>query len=215
MYLSRLHLNPRSRQVQRELGSPYELHRTLMSAFPADLNGGERLLFRVDAARDGLPLLLVQSHLPPAWTRLKPDYLLAPAESKPFALQLAAGQSLAFRLRANPTVKKQCDDPGSASGHKGKRVGLYTEDEQRGWLERKLAVGGFRLLHAVAGGNEMIGGKTRRDEQGRRHDLNLLAVRFDGLLAVVEPEQAALTVSRGIGSGKAFGCGLLSLARPG
>lgn len=210
MYLSRLHLNPRSRQVQRELGSPYEMHRTLMSAFPDRLDGQERLLFRVDETRDGLPLLLVQSQLAPDWGRLKPGYLLAPAESKPFDLQLAAGQQLAFRLRANPTVKKQFDGPGTPS----KRIGLYTEEEQLAWLERKLQAGGFRLLHTTVGGKEDVGGKTRSDEQGRRHDLNLFGIRFDGLLAVIEPETAAATVAQGIGSGKAFGFGLLSLARP-
>ena len=35
MYLSRLILNPRSRRVQRELAEPYEMHRSLMKAFPA------------------------------------------------------------------------------------------------------------------------------------------------------------------------------------
>ena len=33
MYLSRLLLNPRSRQVQRETADPYNLHKTIMQAF--------------------------------------------------------------------------------------------------------------------------------------------------------------------------------------
>ena len=34
MYLSRLILNPRSRQVRNELADPYEMHRTVCKAFP-------------------------------------------------------------------------------------------------------------------------------------------------------------------------------------
>ena len=34
LYLSRLILNPRSRQVMSEMAHPYEMHRTLMRAFP-------------------------------------------------------------------------------------------------------------------------------------------------------------------------------------
>jgi hypothetical protein len=49
MYLSRLILNPRSRAVQRDLASPYDLHRTVMSGFPEDLGKHEdRVLYRLD-----------------------------------------------------------------------------------------------------------------------------------------------------------------------
>ena len=39
MYLSRLILNPRHRRVQREVANPYEMHRSLMRAFPDNLKG--------------------------------------------------------------------------------------------------------------------------------------------------------------------------------
>ena len=34
MYLSRLAINPRSRDVQQDLADIYQMHRTVMSAFP-------------------------------------------------------------------------------------------------------------------------------------------------------------------------------------
>jgi len=75
MYLSQLILNPRSRRVQRELAEPYQLHRSLMRAFPDDLPPGtERILFRVDEhPRLGVPALLVQSLTLPDWTWLGED----------------------------------------------------------------------------------------------------------------------------------------------
>jgi hypothetical protein len=53
-----------------------------------------------------------------------------------------------------------------------------------------------------------MGGKTRK-----QHDLNLIAVRFDGQLQVTDPVTFSDTLERGIGSGKGLGFGLLSLAR--
>ncbi|MFN8469227.1 MAG: type I-E CRISPR-associated protein Cas6/Cse3/CasE [Caldilineaceae bacterium] len=214
MYLSRLTLNPRSRQVQAELAAPYEMHRTLMRAFPADLastgdEGTARVLYRVDLPAAGQAIVIVQSHLLPDWSFCKPDYLAAPPATKQFEPRLTADQAYVFRLRANPTIKKQFDGPGT----KSKRVGLYGEKEQMEWLERKLADGGFRLVQAAPAHQERYGGTIVRAEN-KRHDLNLLGVTFDGLLVVVEPHGAQETIARGVGSGKAFGFGLLSLARP-
>ena len=42
--------------------------------------------------------------------------------------------------------------------------------------------------------------------------LEFLAVRFDGLLTVADPDALYGTVRQGIGSGKGFGFGLFSLA---
>jgi CRISPR system Cascade subunit CasE len=212
MYLSRLILNPRSRRAQREIADLYQLHRSLMRAFPDDLQeGDERVLFRLDAdARDGAPTVLLQSWLEPKWDWLSDagarGYLLRPPETKAFDLRLAAGQVLAFRLRANPTVKRKFDD----GDHK--RVGLYREEEQLEWLKRKGEQGGFRLLAARAGGESRAGGFIRRPEEDKTHKLTKLAVQFDGLLQVTDPDRLRETVRRGIGSGKGLGFGLLSLA---
>lgn len=214
MYLSRLILNPRSRRVQKEIAAPYQMHRSLMRAFPDDLQKGtERVLFRLETARTGTLTLLVQSLTLPDWSWLaEPNargYLLPVAEPNPavksFDLNLAPGQMLAFRLRANPTARRTFDD-------KKRRVGLYREEEQIEWLKRKGEQGGFRLLSARTSGQEDVKGTIYRNEQ--KHPLKLAAVQFDGLLQVTDPDRLCETVRQGIGSGKALGFGLLSLARP-
>ena len=211
MYLSRLTLNPRARRVQRELANPYELHRTLMRAYPAELPEAERVLFRVDTdARSGVPVVLLQSHARPDWAWLgEPgarDYLLGAPQTKAFELTFTPGQVLAFRLRANPTARRRLPD-GSR-----KRVGLVREEEQIDWLRRKGEQGGFRVLSARAGDGSRANGWLRRD--GERHNLTMLAVQFDGLLQVTDPGLLWRAVQEGIGSGKGLGFGLLSLARP-
>lgn len=217
MYLSRLILNPRNRRVQRELSQPYELHRSIMRAFPAVLKEGEeRILWRVDDDPRLGAILLVQSWDAPNWSWLAEEgaqgYLLPMADSNPavkhFQFQPADGQVLRFRLRANPTAKRHFAE----TGHH-KRVGLYKEEEQIAWLERKAEAAGFHVLSVNLASDDPKAGQKR--EKDRTHTLTLLAVRFDGLLQVVDPAKLTGAVQSGIGSAKGLGFGLLSLAPPG
>jgi CRISPR system Cascade subunit CasE len=216
MYLSRLILNPRNRRAQRELSQPYEMHRSIMRAFPANLKGSEeRILWRVDDDPRLGVILLVQSWDAPNWSWLMEDgvqgYLLSTPDAnpgvKPFQLQPASGQVLRFRLRANPTAKRYFAESGDH-----KRVGLYKEEEQIAWLERKAEPAGFRVLSVNLAPDDQRAGQKRED--GRTHTLTLLAVRFDGLLEVTDAAKLENAVQSGIGSAKGLGFGLLSLAPP-
>jgi CRISPR system Cascade subunit CasE len=164
LYLSRLFLNPRSRQVMSELAQPYEMHRTLMRAFPKTTDDKKSkardefgVLFRteIDDERRAVKLY-VQSRIEPDWSFLDgmTDYLCADAErpeSKnimPAYTNIQNGQVFSFRLRANPTKRiAKHNDP-----MKGKRVNLKCECEQIDWLIRKgqmmgeSVLGGFNLL---------------------------------------------------------------------
>jgi len=226
MYFSRLILDPRSRRVQRELANPYELHRTVLRAFPASSVHRER---NADAAAgvlcriDLLPpynefALLVQSQLAPDWSFLlgeeQAGYLRPTdpfGEENPAVkerdLAFRPGQILQFRLRANPTKRLS-----AGKGHKGKRVGIYDDQAQIAWLQRKVEQGGGRLLTVQSSRDEKIRleGAIPRDEE--RHKLELFAVQFDGQVQVTDPTQFRALLHQGIGSGKAFGFGLLSVA---
>jgi CRISPR system Cascade subunit CasE len=222
MYLSRLTLNPHTRRVQRELANPYELHRTLMSAFPEKLPAGERVLFRVDVdERTGIPTVLLQSHGQPDWAWLGDPrangYLLRAPESKPFDLAFTPGQTLAFYLRANPTEKHWREVDGK---QKPKRDPLYKEEDQIAWLERKAEAGGFLLVRVTVlkEGNtysrQPLGEPVGDAGKGpKTRSLTFHAVRFEGLLQVTDPAKLWETVQQGVGPGKGLGFGLLSLAR--
>jgi len=211
MYLSQLILNPRSRRVQKEVADPYQMHRSIMRAFPDHLApDAERMLYRLEShPRSGGLTLLVQSRNSPDWSWLAAPgahgYLLPVDQANPavksFDLRLVAGQVVAFRLRANPTVKR-----------KGKRLGLYREEEQRQWLMRKAEQSGFRVRSARVGGKGVASGRIHREDV--THSLRLLSVQFEGLLQVTDPDRLRQAVQQGIGSGKALGFGLLSLAPP-
>jgi CRISPR system Cascade subunit CasE len=219
MYLSRLILNPRSRQVRSALADVYELHRTVMKAFAGRVTDDERVLFRVDVhPRSGIPTLLVQSRLEPNWGfLLSPDknYLMAgddlpldvdnPAV-KPFDLVLQPGQVLSFRLRANPTKKLVREGQ-----RQGRRVGLVREEEQMAWLQRKIEFAGAALLSANISNDGRAGGKLFREQD--KHKLSFVSVQFDGVLQVKDPDLLVKSIGAGLGSGKGLGFGLLSLAK--
>jgi len=220
IYLSLLELSPRSRQVQAELANPYEMHRTLSKAFTDSRedgksaeDGGEgvweaaRCLFRVDEAAASPHLrVLVQSRVRPDWDGLtvRPDYLAAAPCVKTWEPAFRVGQTLAFRLRANPTKKED----GRNSGRKnGRRLPLLTEADRLTWLARKAETGGFGLLRTIVTDDDPVLCKTTAG-----HGATLNAVRFDGILRVRDPEAFTRTVENGLGSAKAFGFGLLSVA---
>ena len=245
LYLSRLFLNPLSRQVNSELVQPYEMHRTLMRAFPeasAESKHKARdefgVLFRSEVDElQRVVKIYVQSRIEPDWSFLEelngylqsgmkmPEYgykNIMPALGK-----LKSGQLLSFRLCANPTKRiAKRDDP-----MKGKRVELSREDEQIVWLIRK----GQKRAGGITGGFEFpmkeftdVNGeerlipriKVRREgkQKGRKkidkrgHAMTHLSVLFEGVLQVTDKNAFLETITRGIGSGKAFGYGLLSIA---
>jgi CRISPR system Cascade subunit CasE len=205
MYLSRLTLDLRNRKVQRSLADPYRLHQAILHAFPPDQPGGGcRVLFRVEPEQDDARArILVQSELRPVWTNPALHEHLPVAHVDPpkeFVPSFKAGQVLRFRLRANPTRRSQ-----------EKRLPVLGEDPQIAWLRSKLERAGFQLMAARRHDEGMRMGSQRKGE--RSEQLTFVSVLFEGAARVVEPIAADAALRSGIGSAKAFGFGLLSLAR--
>ncbi len=202
IYLSRLVLNPRSRQAQSEQRNPYELHRTVSRAFgDKESEWTEaRCLFRIENARDSDEIVvLVQSRRAPDWDRLVAggSYLLRPTQTKALELNLRPNARLAFRLNSNPTLYQD-----------GKRRPVIGEPAILEWLNRKGGQHGFRPVHVSVSRPDVL---TFRTASGR--PVTVQSVLLNGTLDVTDPVALSLAVEFGIGSAKGFGFGLLSLAR--
>ncbi len=219
MYLTRLLLNPENPEARRDLAAPYELHRTLKRAFPEGEPDENRLLFRIEPAEeahgDGVPVLVQTSAVRPDWTSVETmgDYALRIAGPKPFDLKLREGQRLRFRFVGNPTVRKT--PPGTKNG---RRVPLiHAAPNEKGyptyfdWLERQAERCGFDVLSVQDAPFRLAPSRRKKDDY-RKQDLPLFGVRFDGVLTVTDPAALTDAVRNGVGSAKAFGFGLLSLA---
>lgn len=235
MYLTQLILNPRSRAVWRDLADVHAMHRTVMSGFPnlaadGDARGRLGVLYRLEShPRTGEPTVLVQSAIAPNWAQLPQGYLLERAgmpnpdckEVGAIFARLRPGTPLTFRLRANPTKRVSAHAAGVRPEQVGKRVELRGEVEQLAWLARKGAQHGFIVLSVrAASGAAAIpdvrirpGGKV----VGRRPagaPMTFAAVTFEGRLRVTDADRFRAALAAGIGPGKAYGFGLLSIAPP-
>ena len=228
MHLSRLAINPRSREAQQDLADVYGMHRTVMSAFPQvdglrDARAELGVLHRLELGeRSGDVVLLVQSGVSPDWSHLARGYLAVSAgtmenpATKDVSKSLDAlhdGQLLRFRLRANPTRKIETRSTPDGRRQNGRRVDLRTEELQLEWLYRRAGQSGFALYPTQPGGDVpavRIGAGEK--VSGRRRRISLATVLFDGLLEVTGSDAFRHAIATGIGPGKAFGCGLMSIA---
>mgnify|MGYP002868749483 CR=1 FL=1 len=239
IYLSRLYLNTLHRDIRVQLGNCYRMHQKILSAFP-DVNGGDKgrnalgVLYRIETVEKSSDTirLLVQSAMEPNW-RVYPSSSLKDYDNQQnpsvrrvdsLYYRIGVGMQLLFRLRANPTKRLRSNVVGQEDKLSGKRVALLRESEQVAWLARKGEQHGFRLLGAD-GNPEMLSVQVAKQEESwgwyRRDSgtgdvsehLNFGAVVFSGLLEVTHQEQFQTALVNGIGSGKAFGFGLLSIAQ--
>jgi CRISPR system Cascade subunit CasE len=204
MYLSQLVLNTRQSQVHKELGNAHKFHQRIMQAFPDEESrdrprGDWHILFRQEPDSD---IVLVQSEIEPDWSKLPDQYLRnhAVKEANFTADQLAANGIFQFRLRANPSKRDTKTK---------KTVGFSQRPDQLAWLERQADRCGFRLLTADVVPSPNIFGIKKKGAA----PIRIATALFQGVLEVTAPEPFVSTVQHGLGRGKSYGCGLLSLAR--
>ena len=234
--------NPdRPRPGRLWLRNVYRVHQRLCMAFPNDArkredpeflkpydpNGfvhvhGSRttdqaFLFRIDAHAGGSVVIVTQSAVKPDWAYAFQNamYLLHAPPSEPREAQLTfpAGTLLGFRLLANPTRRLR-ESSRDAKGEPiegrwaGKRVPVPT-GKLDDWLTRRSERCGFAvetLWEARPGFVYFSKSASRGEGQCLR------SVRYEGKLRVSNSAAFRETLIRGIGPGKAFGFGLLSVA---
>jgi CRISPR system Cascade subunit CasE len=208
MYVSLLEIDVRTQVGRTWLGNPYRVHQRLLMAFPGAEPG--RVLFRIENEWP-TPRIITQAEAEADWDTAFGDLriLAGRPQQKAMEMQVSAGEMLRFRLRANPTKRLSAGKPGEKID--GPRVGLFKEVDQRAWLARKAEVAGFE---PVAFDIRPLGTVLSRKNPAKdRAHQSHLAVEFEGLLQVVDSRALAESVRLGIGSGKAYGNGMLSLAR--
>jgi len=215
LMLSQLSLNLNHRQVRRDLGNAYDLHRTLSRAF---VDGPEAavkpFLWRLESGRPlEPPRILVQSGAEPIWDQLPEGYVMSLADRawRPEAV-FRAGRAVKLRVLANPTVCRvptpSKDNPvpeGPARGQR-KRLGLWREDEQLEWILRQAQRLGLSQVQAAVSRSERW--RCRRGKS----PLTVAVAQFDGQAVISDPGALAAGVRSGIGHARMLGLGLVSVA---
>jgi len=208
MFLSKLTPDLRSKQVQNDLSSAYQMHATLCRAFCEPDETPPRFLWRLEQGRQQVPTVLLQSRDLPDWNRLEARYpgYLGGVESKkvPFE-QLERDQVLRFRVRANPTVSQKI----TPDAKRGKRTALTSETDQLEWLEKQGLHSGFEPFDFGVLQSEKLR-IYKHSRQGQ--PITLQSALFEGRLTITDLEPFKTTLEGGIGHAKALGFGLLSIA---
>lgn len=221
MFLTRFRINPARRGARKLLSSPHAMHAAVRAAFadPEDHEReGARTLWRLDNPAPATVHLFIASPGRPDLTHLVEQagwpttdtWVTRPYEG--LLASLKAKQTWAFRLTANPTHSGR----KTGDAKETQRFGYLREAEQVAWLASRAARHGFLLA------TQQDGGPNVRLHQRQTHTfkrgigtVTLATATYDGVLEVVDANALRQALVRGIGHGKAYGCGLLTLAATG
>ena len=236
MYLSRIELDIKRRETLSALAYPVVMHGAIEESFEhQSKEERERKLWRIDTLGDKTYLLLLSQ------TPLNPDHLIEqfspkynknPRESffvfkdyRKLLDRIENGQKYRFRLCANPVhnTRKKKDDPTSER----KLYAHVTHEQQCDWLLKRSESMGFRLDHGdeyrTSDGSvfhthpsfEVVADTWKIFKKGSKHDskVTLRQVTFEGILTVSDAKLFKEKLIQGIGHGKAYGCGLMTIIR--
>lgn len=198
------------------LRNAHEMHRALWSLYPD--YGGERprMLYRVEnwdarALRDDDDLAPVLVLAPDAPSGSTTEGDISVFGVKPFAPNLREGAVLAFSIVAHPTRAAldtmRPSTEAKSEWKRGSRIFISTDAGRREWLARQLAPAA-RLLEARVTDARSIYFAKPTDSGSYR------SCRMSGLIEVQDPAALVKLIGKGLGKGKAYGCGLLTLGRP-
>jgi len=188
--------------------NPYLLHKIIWQMFPDKGDEKRSFLFRVENLGErGVQHILLQSSDEPQ--PANGELVLLNNPKKVQFDGISNGASYRFLLRANPT--KRIKDAGGKTTNQGKvRVPIIDEDEIIAWLSRQFE--GIVEIKAVTLARQDLL-YFRKDKGNQKHVGKIQTVSYSGILTVIESESLVNKMIEGIGPAKAFGCGLLTLAK--
>ena len=207
MILSRMELDPAKRETRLALAAPSRFHGAIESAFPGERR---RRLWRLDVLR-GTPYLLILSEDRPDLAGAVRQFGVPERQPMweernyaPLLARVATGSRWRFRLTANPTVSK------SRPGERGKVLAHITPRYQKQWLMEQSGKRGFSLREDAF---EVVSSQWLCFDKKGRTAVTLLSATFEGALTVTDETLFRAALTEGIGRGKAYGMGLLTLMR--
>lgn len=219
MYLSRMRLDLSLRKTMMALASPKLLHGAVEDSFPQrapfDPNDHEarrrmRKLWRIDRLGGNCYLLLLSEEKPDMTAAVRELGISEEAwETKdisPLLARVTDGSEWHFRLTANPTIRKTARD----KSQRGELHAHITVGHQKDWLAKRAEKHGFKL---GADTFDVVHSRWLRFRKASTGTaiVTLLSVTYEGILQVTDAERFRSALTGGIGRGKAYGMGLITI----
>ncbi|MFD9904074.1 type I-E CRISPR-associated protein Cas6/Cse3/CasE [Streptomyces sp. NPDC059063] len=215
-WLTRIVPDQRSREARCDLNSTETavvLHRRLMTLFPTQAGPDPRarfgVLFRTEDTPTGVHILL-QSTTEPDLSQLPTGY--GNGTTRPLDALLNAlrpGLTVHYRCVASAVRK-----PGATTRRLYNLpavVSLHGVDADEWWLRQADTAGLKPLTHLSHPLDTARGTRSPRNSLQPQRICHA-RTRFDGTATITDPEPLRKKITEGIGRGKAYGCGLLSIA---
>ncbi len=219
MYLSEFLINLERRGGRELVSSPQRIHAAVLGCFPPGQSVGDtRTLWRLDRGEHA-PRLIISSPIPPDFQGLteaagwNTGTGSRTVDYRRFLDNLVPDQVWRFRLTANPIVSVR--DP-LKPGSRGKRLAHVTVAQQLNWLTTRADRIGVSF-DAADDGVDRVQLTSRRTlefkKNGSSGRVTIATAQFDGTLRVVNSQRLRGVLTGGVGGGRAYGCGLMTLAR--
>lgn len=214
MFLSRVEINVYRRETRKAMNDPQMMHAAVMASFPSMSPGSDsdRVLWRMDTLGPST-YIIVQSSRKPDFTHIVEQFGWPESNQKWDSLdydgllsRLENNQRWRFRLVANPVRSVPSGD-----GTRGKVRPCLSVSDQLSWLVKRSSKNGFSIESEGTGA--MI--KSRETKEFKRGDsrITLTYAAYEGVLEITDVESFKTMLINGMGKEKAYGCGLLTLAK--
>lgn len=232
MYLTQFPINVSRRETYKMLASPHRMHAAIEASFPLanDDNQEGRTLWRYDTVGHQKMLYILSQNKPSlvgldeqiGWPDLEQQWKTL--DYTPLLNQLENGQTYRFRLVANPVIT-----------HHHQRIPHLTATQQMAWLagndvftaahrpipdrlknhtQSRAERNGFQILKNNDESFKLTISNmhTKRYKHGNQnHNITLASAQYDGILTVTDKTLMRHVLTNGLGHGKAFGCGLMTI----
>lgn len=205
MYLTRLFLNTDKRETMKAMACPAHFHGAIESAFRGDR---QHPLWRLDSINGKYCILILSEDVPDlSAAQSQFGYAELPQETKdysPLLDRINADSLWYFRLTANPTYSKP------NSNGRGNVCAHTTPAHQMRWLISQGEKHGFEVDENASQVSSSRWNQFYKGSDGGKK-VTLLSVTYDGILKVTDPVMFKEALLGGIGRGKAYGMGLMTL----
>ena len=192
MYITKILLDVSIPLVRSELAVPSKLKATL-----SNVVAGGRFLYRIENVpldKNGYmqPLVVVSENKPDPALSGKPSGFLSAIETYEYRIPVRHGMVYKFFLKANPSAKI-----------------LFFNSEIEGcelqikWLESESISNGFQLLDCSVKHDGYISSDENK--------IRFLSAIFEGSMKITDENRFTKMLYNGIGRGKDFGLGLVSV----
>lgn len=218
MFLSRIAINPYLPEAREVLSNTQLLHAAVMGMFDAyskdtsgkstDRSNGTGVpLWRLDAAVDSLSLAVLSGDKPHTSDLAKrigwddgTDGAVVVADYSAFLDSLRNGQHYGFRTTVNMVQRSGGRVVNVAASPNAKLV----------WLAKAARNNGFRVVSIpeVTSVTDVF----RKEISKSSRQVTLDKTTVNGHLEVLDADALRAAMSHGLGRGRAYGCGLLTLA---